>query len=205
MPAPDDSSPIQAAPATAAGSVLQRVAAGEPGAAQECLDTFGNLVWSVVRKMLGRSTDAEDTVQEVFIELWRHAGRFDPAKGNEVQFVATIARRRTVDRVRRRSRGPALEPLHENMGDDPAAGGLSEDASVAAERGDEVARAQAALAQLPAARQEVLRMALLGGQTHTEISASTGMPLGTVKTHVRRGLMRLRELLGDDADAETAP
>jgi RNA polymerase sigma-70 factor (ECF subfamily) len=81
--------------------ILVRVAAGDGTAVRACQDTFGGLVWSIARRMLGATAEAEDAVQEVFIELWRSAGRYDPERGTEVQFVATIARRRIIDRVRR--------------------------------------------------------------------------------------------------------
>jgi RNA polymerase sigma-70 factor (ECF subfamily) len=186
---PDTHSDPEGRPETPA--VLQRIAAGEPGATRECLDVYGNLIWSVARRHLGHGPDTEDAVQEICIELWKHAGRFDPAKGSEVQFISTIARRRVVDGLRRRGRRPDTEPLDESQRDD------SEGVGDAAERADEVHRAQTAMQQLPPERQAVLRMALLAGRSHSEIAAQTSMPLGTVKTHVRRGLIRMRELLGE--------
>jgi len=173
-------------------SVLQRVASGDPGAAQQVMDDYGKLVWSIARRMLGHGPDTEDAVQEIFIEIWKHAGRFDRSKGTEVGFVAMVARRRVVDVVRKRQRQPDIEPLPESIGMAP------EDTAQQAEQADEVVRATRALEQLPEQRQEVLKMALLSGRTHSEIAEMSGLPLGTVKTHVRRGLMRIRELLDDD-------
>ena len=155
------------------------------------METYGNLVWSIARRMLGNGAETEDAVQDAFIELWRHAGRFDAAKGNEAAFVATIARRRVIDRVRHRQRRPDSQPLPE--GYEPA----DETVADPAEQTDEVARATAALDSLPEPRQGVLRMALLAGTTHSEIAQQTGLPLGTVKTHVRRGLIRMRKMLED--------
>ena len=97
------------------GALLPRIAAGEPGAAGQLMETYGNLVWSIARRMLGNGSDTEDAVQDTFIELWRHAGRFNPAKGAEVAFVSTIARRRVVDRVRRRHRRPDSVELPEDF------------------------------------------------------------------------------------------
>ncbi len=170
---------------------MPRIAAGEPGAAGELMETYGNLVWSIARRLLGNGAETEDAVQDAFIELWRHAGRFDAAKGNEAAFVSTIAKRRVIDRVRRRGRRPDREPLPEHY--EPA----DEIVADPAEQADEVARATAALESLPEPRQGVLRMALLAGTTHAEISQQTGLPLGTVKTHVRRGLIRMRALLAE--------
>lgn len=177
-----------------APALLPRVAAGEPGAADDCMQAYGGLVWTIARSMLGNGPDAEDAVQDVFIELWRSADRFDPSKGRESTFVSVIARRRVVDRVRKRQRSPVLEPLPERLD----AGG--EDVGTRAEIADEFARAEAALGQLPEERQRVLRLALLSGASHSQVATRTGLPLGTVKTHVRRGLMRLREMLAEDGD-----
>jgi len=177
-------------------SVLQRVAAGDASAPQQAIDAYQNLVWSIARRMLGHGSDTEDAVQEIFIEIWRHAGRFDHTKGTEVGFVAMIARRRVVDVVRKRQRQPDIEPLPESLGM------AAEDTAQQAEQADEVARATRALEQLPEQRQQVLKMALLSGRTHSEIAEMSGLPLGTVKTHVRRGLMRIRELL-DEGDGDS--
>ncbi len=173
-------------------TVLERVAAGDPAAVRECLDSYSGLVWTIARRMLGAGHDTEDAVQEIFVEIWRSATRFDRTKGTDVQFVSTIARRRVVDRVRRRGRQPKLEPLPERL--TSSAPGADRDAVVA----DEYARAREALESLPPQRQRVLRMALLAGVSHRQIAEQTGIPLGTVKTHVRRGLIRIRELLEVD-------
>jgi len=178
-------------------ALLPRVAAGEPGAARECLDTFGGLIWTIARSTLGPGPDAEDAVQEIFIEIWRSAGRYDPAKGTEKTFVATIARRRVVDWVRRRQRQPKSEPLADDRVTE-----ADEGAEHSAALADDYARARAALEQLPAQRRRVLTMAVLKGATHSEVARDLGLPLGTVKTHVRRGLIRIREILGRTADDE---
>jgi len=176
-------------------ALLARVANGDAAAVREALDTWGGLVWSIARRMLGTTQDAEDAVQEAFIELWRHAGRFDESLGTEAQFVATIARRRIIDRMRRNRARPAMEALPETL-----AAVAEGEAESLAERADESERAQWALAKLGADQQQVIRLAVLEGQTHTEVAAATGLPLGTVKTHVRRGLIRLRKLLEEDGD-----
>lgn len=180
-------------------ALLQRVAEGEAGAVREALEVWHGLVWSIARRLLGGTQDAEDAVQEAFIELWRHAGRFDATRGTEAQFVATIARRRIIDRTRRNAARPSMEALPETLTSADV-----ESAERQAERGDESDRAQAALAMLGADQQQVIRLAVLGGRTHTEVAAATGMPLGTVKTHVRRGLIRLRQLLEEDDDPAPA-
>src|SRR5260370_2342586 len=83
-------------------SVLARVAEGDARAVRECIDQFGGLVWAIARRFTRNRADAEDAVQEIFTDIWRSSGRFDPAQGSEKVFVTTIARRRLIDRWRRK-------------------------------------------------------------------------------------------------------
>jgi RNA polymerase sigma-70 factor (ECF subfamily) len=171
------------------GDVLPRVAAGDQAAVRECLSRYGGLVWSLARRLLGPS-DAEDAVQEVFVDLWKSAGRFDAGRGSELTFVGALARRRLIDRRRAAGRRPELAPLPDSL---PAA----DDDTV--ERRDEADRAWQAVGELGDAERRVLTLAIRGGLTHDEIARATGLPLGTVKTHARRGLQRVRELLSRPA------
>ena len=169
--------------------VLQRVAAGDEDAEKECLDRFGGLVWTLARRALSSPEDAEDATQEIFTEIWLSADRYDPSKGTETVFVATIARRRLIDRIRKKGREPWMDSLEE-----PGlqlAGSVGHPADVCAE----ASLAAEALATLKPAQQQVLELGLLKGLSHSEIARATGMPLGTVKTQMRRGLIRIRELM----------
>lgn len=165
---------------------------------------FSGLVWSIARKLSADPSDAEDAVQEVFIDLWRSAHRFDPEKGTETTFVATIARRRLIDRGRRRQRRPEVPGIDEGV----AAQGASHEPADVRERAEIVGRAMESLR--PEQRQ-VLNLAINHGATHEQIATSTGMPLGTVKTHARRGLIRLRDILvregalAPDSAGDTTP
>lgn len=175
-------------------SPLQRVADGDADAVQECLDAYGNIVWALARRLAFNASDAEDAVQEIFIDLWKSAHRFDPEQGSEVTFVAMIARRRLIDRNRATSRRDAMLERARSLVSEPDP--QRSDADL--EQNDEVIQAQQAFDQLSDAQQRVLRLAIHGGLTHEEIAGATAMPLGTVKTHARRGLMRVRELLAQD-------
>lgn len=172
-----------------AQSLLQRVAAGDPVAVQAVLDQYGGLVWSLARRFSANQSDAEDAVQEIFLDVWKSAGRFDPAVASEATFVSMIARRRLIDRNRRTGRQPASEPIHD------ASAFQSPEVERAAQIGDEAARAARAFKDLSQEQQRVLRLSIFHGLSHEKISAATGLPLGTVKTHARRGLIRIRELL----------
>lgn len=177
--------------------LLQRVAAGERSAMEQCLARYAPLVWSAARRYLGSSPEAEDTVQEIFIELWRKADRFEPSLGSETAFVMTLARRRLLDARRRSSRQPEWTPLEEAEEPtvEPVSTGMED---------DESAQALAVLRALPAEQQQVLELSLREGWTHSEIASRLALPLGTVKTQLRRGLQRIRQALGV-APAQSRP
>jgi RNA polymerase sigma-70 factor (ECF subfamily) len=179
-------------------SILQRIAAGDAAAVRECLDRHGPLVWSLVRRFVRDRAEAEDAAQEIFIALWNSAPRFDPAIASESTFVAMVARRRLIDRVRATARAPRGEPLE---------GALEVATDAPRERLDaalDATRAARAFEVLSPDQRRVLELAVLAGNTHQEIAQATGMPLGTVKSHARRGLARMRELLLGPAAASVA-
>lgn len=172
--------------------ILPRVAAGEEGAVEAFMDRFGGLVWTLTRRMISDRQIAEDAVQDIFVDIWRHASRFDPNAGSEATFVATITRRRLIDRIRKIGRQPASRPIDESGGvvvseraNVPEAPALSEEAALARQ----------ALSELSEDQQRVLQLSIFHGQSHERIAAATGLPLGTVKTHARRGLIRIREAI----------
>lgn len=149
---------------------------------------FSGLVWSLARRLCNSPSDAEDAVQEIFIDLWRSASRFDPTIAGESTFVAMIARRRLIDRGRRRMRRPEVPQIPETV----AAPRLRNDGT---EISEQHAIAQRAFEQLRPEQQQVLQLAIHHGCSHEQIATATGMPLGTVKTHARRGLIKIRQLL----------
>lgn len=175
--------------------VLKRIAQGDPRAVSECIDEFGGLVWALARRLTRTRADAEDAVQEIFTDVWRSAGRFDASQGSEKVFISTIARRRLIDRLRRSRNEPATEPVDVLDLADWSEPGSRAEVCVEAER------AAKAVAQLRPEQQKVLQLGILNGMTHSEIAASTGMPLGTVKTNMRRGLIQVRELMQVLVDA----
>jgi RNA polymerase sigma-70 factor (ECF subfamily) len=174
-------------------SILQRIAAGDSAAVKDCLDRYGPLVWSLARRFAPDTASAEDAAQEIFVALWKNARRFDPGVASETTFVATVARRRLIDRWRAAGRTPPVAPLDEAV--ELPGGGSRERVEAALD----AARAARAIAQLPAEQRRVLELAVVDGKSHSEIARETGIALGTVKSHVRRGLLRVRELLGAKA------
>lgn len=172
-----------------AEAILQRIADGDQNAVQDCLKTYGGLVWSLARRMLRNQDDAEDAVQEIFVDIWKNAAKFDPAQASETTFVAMIARRRLIDRIRFMQRRISADSLEDILAE-PKGSGANIQTLV------EGREAFGALKQLKPEQQRVLQLSIVQGLSHQEIADATGMPLGTVKTHARRGLLQARELLG---------
>ena len=177
-------------------SILVRIAAGDGDAVGECMDRYGGLVWSLARRMA--PAVAEDAVQEIFIDLWKSADRFDPGKASEKTFIATIARRRLIDRLRRQGRRPQMRSLPEP--DEPMAE-PSVDEHLAIERGAEARSAARYLNELRPEQRNVIRLSVVEGMSHSEIADATGIAIGTVKSHIFRGLAKVRARL---AEAEAA-
>lgn len=171
-------------------AILHRIASGDHTAVQDCLSKYGGLVWSIARKMLRNSDDAEDAVQEIFVDVWKNAARFDEKQSSETTFIAMIARRRLIDRIRFLTRRISPESLDDILLEPFTRSDQDLQMSV------EAKEAAQAMRTLRPEQQEVLRLSIIQGMSHQEISDATGMPIGTVKTHARRGLMQVRENLG---------
>ncbi|MDX1396035.1 MAG: sigma-70 family RNA polymerase sigma factor [Gemmatimonadota bacterium] len=165
--------------------LLGRVARGEAGAVRACVDTFGALVWSLALKRTRSREEAEDAVQEIFLDLWRSAGRYDPARSSEAGFVALIARRRLIDLARKRSRRPELASIPDGV-DAPT------DEHARIERSVEARQVLELVRELPDKQQTVIGLSIIEGLSHSQIAERTGIPLGTVKSNIRRGLAEVR-------------
>ncbi len=170
-------------PATeAAADVMTRLARGEEAALAELYDRLSGLVNALALRILRDPTEAEDVVQEVFVQAWRQADRFDPSRGRPEAWICTITRTRALDRLRRRvarredPEQEAPEALH--------AAGTEESLAV-----------RRALAGLTERERAALELAYYEGLTQTEIAARLGEPLGTVKTRIRTAMLRLRRAL----------
>lgn len=167
-------------------AVLTRIAQGDQAGMRELIDQYTGLVWSLVRRKIANSSDAEDLVQEIFAEIWKSAHRYNPSLGSEATFIAVIARRRIIDAIRKLTRhAPAL----------PFDGAVEYDAAAAAtsqELPHDLSQAMSVLATLRPERRGVLELSIIHGRSHAQIVEATGMPLGTVKAHIRRGLEEIR-------------
>lgn len=156
---------------------------------EDCISLYGAMVHSLARRFLGNAEDAEEAVQDAFTDIWRHAGRFDPAIASEKTMVMTIARRRLIDRQRRSHRAGKVVALA--PGDEVE----TRDSGLAVDTADEVSRVAQMISQLRPEHRRALQLSVFEGWSHSRISKELGIPLGTIKTHIRRALLQVREML----------
>ncbi|WP_234946121.1 ECF RNA polymerase sigma factor SigK [Agrococcus sp. Marseille-P2731] len=171
---------------------LVRAAGGDQRAFAELYDASAPRVFGLVLRILVDRAQAEEVAQEVYLEAWRRAERFDPARGAAISWLLQIAHARAVDRVRS---SQAQRDRDARIGLRDTAVPI-DDVAERVETSLESARARRALSELSAAQREAIELAYFGGLTQTEIAERIGAPLGTVKTRMRDGMRRLRELLG---------
>lgn len=170
---------------------VRRIVDGDAGGLTALYARHGRLVYSLAFRIVRDRGDAEDVTQDVFVQAWCQADRFDTRRGSVAAWLLVVARARAIDLLRRRRTRPQ-----------PAADGADPEASDDAPRQDvqleftERARTiRAALDALPFVQRLAIELAFFDGLTHTEIAEQLEIPLGTVKTRVRQGLSRLRDLL----------
>lgn len=179
---------------------LQALAAGAADAMAVLYDRHGAAAYRTAMVLLREPAAAEEVVQEAFLAVWRNRGRFDPGRGSFRPWLLTIVRNRARDRIR--ARRARVETAEEPWQLPAAAVDVWEEVSVEAER----ERVRSALATLPGEMRRIFGLAFYQGYSQSEISATLEMPLGTVKSTMRRGLQRLRAmLLEPPADVETRP
>ena len=170
-------------------TILQRISSGDKSAVQDCIDHYGGLIWSLAKRLLPDQNEAEDAVQEIFVELWKNAEKFDDSQSSETTFVAMIARRRLIDRLRKATRKPDIDSV-EDMLTEPA-----ENENEKMQINVEAKQVAEVMRTLRPEQQKVLQLSIVQGYSHQEIADALKLPLGTVKTHARRGLIEVRETL----------
>ena len=172
--------------------LLGRVGRGDRAAFGELYDATSPRLFGLVRRLVVDPAQAEEVTQDVYLEIWQHAARFDPAKGNGIAWMFTIAHRRAVDRIRSaqaaRDRDLRIGARDLDVPVDTVA--------EAAETSIEHDRVQGALRELSDLQRECVALAYYGGLTQSEIAERLHVPLGTVKTRLRDGMIRLRTALG---------
>ena len=171
--------------------LLTRVARGDQSAVVEVIDLYGGLIATLANRYCLNPADTDDAIQEVFVELWKNAARFQPEKGAEVTFVAMIARRRLVDLTRRRRRDRPVVDIEVDSIPTKSWSDFGGDAELV----EQVQSAVAALKSLPEKQRKVILMAIYGGLSHSQVARQFDLPLGTVKTWIRQGLRKMRREL----------
>lgn len=170
---------------------LRKVADGDRDALQEVFARTSMKLMSICVRILKDRDEAEDVLQEVFISIWARAGSFDPDRSNPLTWMSTIARNKAIDRLRSRSARPAGAPIEEafDLADD------APDGFAAAVGRQEGARIHHCLSTLEVRAQKMIRTAFFEGTSYADLAARAGVPLGTVKSWIRRGLQRLKACL----------
>ncbi len=173
---------------------IRRLQRGDRGAVGDLYDRHAALMYGVVLRIVRERAEADDVLQEAWIQAWQRSASYDPARGSVAAWLVTIARSRALDRIRRRAsriRAEANAPLPEPR----------EAPGAASERGAERIALGRALASLDPRHREVLEVAYFEGLSQSEIAERLAAPLGTVKHWARQGLLRLRELMPRDEES----
>jgi RNA polymerase sigma-70 factor, ECF subfamily len=181
-------------------ALVARTARGDEKAYEQLYDLLSATVYGVCRRVLRDPSESEEVAQEVLLEIWRTASRYDPARAGVRSWVVMISHSRAVDRVRSSERRRAREAATA-LPEPPAVDEVSE----AAVSAFEVRRVRRAMSDLSDLQRESVRLAFYGGHTHREVATLLGVPLGTVKTRIRDGLTRLRAQLGPELDPGLDP
>ncbi len=182
---------------TSDADLLSAVAHGDEAALTAVYDRYRLILFGLLIRILHSREEAEDVLQEVFLQVWRCAADFDEARGRAFTWLVTLTRSRAIDRLRligsrERAATELRFPVALDANDDAAA------QTFRSEQGEIVRRA---LAELPEDQRRALLLAYFEGLTQSEIAARLGTPLGTVKTRIRAGMTRLRELLRDEVES----
>jgi len=172
--------------------LIPRIAKGDRKAFSRFYDLYAGLVFSFALRLVHIPSDAEDLLQEVFLQIWKQAGRYDKSRGNPEAWISTITKSRAIDKLRsarRKDEKKESFERHHSLGEEETAGRSS-----AASEARLIAGG--VLSRLPEEQRKALELSYFEGLTHEEISKSLNVPLGTIKTRIRTGLQHLRELMG---------
>jgi RNA polymerase sigma-70 factor (ECF subfamily) len=176
--------------------LLKAVASQDEAALAQLYDRYRVILFGLLMRILNNREEAEDVLQEVFLQVWRRAADFDENRGRPFTWLVTMARSRGIDRLRTlasRERVAVAGAKEETE--------AVSDAASDAFRSEQRSLVTSALAQLPDEQQRPLILAYFDGLTQTEIAARLGAPLGTVKTRMRTGMMKLREMLAGQGES----
>jgi len=175
--------------------MIARIGRRDQSAFSALYDRLSGPLYSLAMKMLGDPAEAQDALQEVFLQIWSRAGTYDPEQSSVFSWTVLLTRSRVIDRLRARDR--RLRVVVESTAADKVAEATDastvESAADTATKKDEAAHVRSLLNNLPEDQRQAIELAFFGHRTHHEIAAQLGQPLGTVKARIRRGLLKLRE------------
>lgn len=183
---------VPASGAVAAEHLLRQVAHGDAAAFARLFDELSDLVYGVIRRVLRDPSLSEEVSQEVFVEVWRNAPRFEEERGSARTWVLTMAHRRAIDRVRSEQASRDRTDRVGRRNQERAFDAVAEQA----ELNDEHRRVNEALTTLTAVQREAVELAYYHGYTYREVAELLDTPLGTIKTRMRDGMIRLRDAMG---------
>ena len=180
---------------TIAVHLIRQVANQDRDAFSQLYDRFSSLVFTLAMRMLRARSDAEDLLQEVFVQVWRQARNYSTERGSPEAWIVNIARSRAIDKIR------SIRRMEKSfvLTDDPARAESSDNVESSAAESEARMAMNSALANLPDTQRKVLELAYFDGLTQTEIANRLAEPLGTVKTRMRSGIQRLRDMLRTQA------
>jgi RNA polymerase sigma-70 factor, ECF subfamily len=180
--------------------MIARIGRRDQSAFSALYDRLSGPLYSLTVKMLGDPAEAQDALQDVFLQIWSRAGTYDPEQSSVFSWAVLLTRSRVIDRLR--ARGRRLRVVVGSSEDkdkrtDVADASTVESGADTAEKNDEAARVRYVLTNLPSEQREAIELAFFEHLSHHEIAARLGQPLGTVKARIRRGLLKLRERLNN--------
>ena len=189
--------PLQPVPDSA---LVERIMAGDEGALSALYDRYSGMLYAMLLRILKDTGAAEEVLQDLFLQLWRGAARFDASRGSLAGWLLVIGRNRALSRLRGKQRREILpDPEEFSFEAVPSSENLEDEAA----RMQMMHRLRGAMAALPAEQREAVELAYFEGMTQTEIAARTGSPLGTVKSRVRAAMQTLKQWFDDESTRST--
>ncbi len=179
-------------PSAHLANLLKRASRGDEAAFAELYDATSSRAFGLAVRVLRDRAQAEEVTQESYLDCWRHAARYDVKKGSAISWLLTIVHRKAVDRVRSAEASGRRDAAYGHREMTVPHDETAEAATASLEAG----RVRTALAHLTTKQREAVELAFLGGYTHTEVAALLDLPIGTAKTRIRDGLIRMRDALG---------
>ena len=183
---------MSAAPDEMLLRLLRAIASQDRAALAEFYDLTSGVLFATAVKILGDAHEAEEVVQDVFVQIWTKAGTFDARLGSPFHWALGITRNRCIDRIRARQR---RSRLIDDVGEEAQVAVAADATQLSGLSAEELGHVRAAVRSLPADQRQAIELAFFGGLTHPEIAEQLNEPLGTVKARIRRGMLKLRDTL----------